>query len=117
MIIDNIAFKRGYLQSLNYLYISWAYTGSYKEAIKMNESLLIVIIIIAIVILAPVVGIIIRKRDFRRQVTGKKPIREMKADEHVPDTSSKDAYTEADRLKDEARMYRFRDSNGGSVMH
>ena len=83
----------------------------------MNESLLIAIIIIAIVILAPVVGILIRKRDFRRQVTGKKPIREMKADEHVPDTSSKDAYTEADRLKDEARMYRFRDSNGGSVMH
>jgi hypothetical protein len=36
----------------------------------------------------------------------------MKADEHVPDTSSKDAYTEADRLKDEARLYRFRDSNG-----
>ena len=48
----------------------------------MNESLLIAIIIIAIVILAPVVGIFIRKRDFRRQVTGKKPIREMKADEH-----------------------------------
>ena len=117
MIIDNIAFKRGYLQSLNYLYISWANTRSYKEAIKMNESLLIAIIIIVIVILAPAVGILIRKRDFRRQVTGKKPIREMKADEYVTDPSAKDAYTEADRLKDEARLYRFRDSNGGSAMH
>lgn len=70
-----------------------------------------------IAILAPVIGILIRKGDIRRQVTLKKPIREIKADEHVTDISSKDAYTEAECLKDEARMHRFRDSNGGSVMY
>ncbi len=52
--------------------------ANHKGGETMNEALMWVLIVFAIAVLIPVVGHIIRKRDFDRQVAGKKPMRSFK---------------------------------------
>lgn len=62
-----------------------------------NLALLIILVIIVAVVLAPLIPYLIRKRDFKRQINGKKPEHTLKTDETIPYYVSEDLSKKSDR--------------------
>lgn len=63
----------------------------------MNEALVYLMILLAALILIPVVLVIYRSWDYKRQISGKRKIRTLRDGEHVPDVTR---YTKRDEDMD-----------------
>lgn len=72
----------------------------------MNENLVWIIVIIAAVILVPVLLKLYRDWDFKRQITGKRPIRTLKENEKVPGDAP-EGNPEIEGMVDKAKMDTF----------
>ncbi len=77
----------------------------------MNEALMWVLIVFAIAVLIPVVGHIIRKRDFDRQVAGKKPMRSFKEGDVDYGDAQQEFNVEAEALKNATKSMGFVNMN------
>lgn len=73
----------------------------------MNESLYWLIGIILILILVPVVGMVARSIDYKRQISGKRPERRLREDERISCEKSPKQDPEIDRIKEETRIRSF----------
>lgn len=62
-----------------------------------NYAKLIILIIIVAFILVPTIPYFIRKRDFKRQINGKKPERKFKENETIPYYNSEDLSGKSER--------------------
>lgn len=77
----------------------------------MNEALMWVMGVVAVVVLAPVVAWMIRDRDFKRQVAGKKPMRSFKGKEVTYGESQPEFNAEVEAVKNATRSMGFVNMN------
>lgn len=70
----------------------------------MNESLMWLIIVVVVAVSAPVVGFVIRKWDFNRQVSGKRPMRSFKKKDEEYGDAGHDFNLEAEAAESATRM-------------
>lgn len=70
----------------------------------MNEALIWVAVVVGAVVLVPVVASMIRDRDFKRQVSGKKPMRSFKGNEVTYSGSQEEFNLEVEEAKNATRM-------------
>lgn len=70
----------------------------------MNESLMWLIIVVVLVVSTPAVGSLIRKWDFNRQISGKKPMRSFKGNEVEYGGNGHDYSMEADAAESVTHM-------------
>lgn len=72
----------------------------------MNENLVWIIVIIAAVILVPVLLKLYRDWDYKRQITGKRPLRTLEENEKVPG-GTPEGHPEMDGMVSQAKMDTF----------
>lgn len=70
----------------------------------MNESFMWLIIVVVVAVSAPVIGFMIRKWDFHRQVSGKKTMRSFKKDAVEYGSAGHDFNLEAEAAESVTRM-------------